>query len=63
MGVALIVAAVKRLATPYRQIVDAGVVVGLSWGATSIVLWYLREWWCMFRGKPGLVQTVDPETK
>ena len=33
IGVAVIVAAVKRLSYPWRNIVDAGVVVGLSWGA------------------------------
>jgi len=40
-GVALIVAAVKRLPYPWRNIVDAGVVVGLSWGSISILGGYI----------------------
>lgn len=36
IGVAGIVAAVKRLPYPWRNIVDAGVVVGLTWGTLSI---------------------------
>jgi len=36
-GVALIVALVKRFPYPWRNIVDAGVIVGLSWGAISIL--------------------------
>jgi len=37
IGVATIVAAVKRMPYPWRNIVDAGVVVGLSWGTISIL--------------------------
>jgi hypothetical protein len=43
LGVAAIVAAVKRLPYPWRNIVDAGVVVGLSWGSLSIVVSYLHS--------------------
>jgi len=42
MGVAFIVGAVKRLPYPWRNIIDAGVVAGLSWGCVSIFLQYLR---------------------
>jgi len=42
IGVAVIVAAVKKLPYPWRNIVDAGVVVGLSWGAASIALGYMK---------------------
>jgi hypothetical protein len=42
LGVAGIVAAVKRLAYPWRNIVDAGVVVGLSWGCLSIMIQYIK---------------------
>jgi len=42
IGVATIVAAVKKLPYPWRNIVDAGVVVGLSWGAASIAFGFLR---------------------
>jgi len=41
IGVAVIVAAVKRLSYPWRNIVDAGVVVGLSWGTISILGGYI----------------------
>ena len=37
IGVAVIVAAVKRLSYPWRNIVDAGVVVGLTWGMVSML--------------------------
>lgn len=41
-GVAVIVAAVKRLPYPYRNIIDAGVVAGLTWGSISIALIYMQ---------------------
>lgn len=41
IGVAAIVAAVKRLPYPWRNIVDAGVVVGLTWGSISILGGYI----------------------
>lgn len=37
LGVAVVVAAVKRLPYPWRSVVDAGVVVGLTWGTVSIL--------------------------
>lgn len=40
-GVAAIVAAVKRLPYPWRNIVDAGVVVGLTYGMLSILIGYV----------------------
>jgi len=54
IGVATIVAAVKRMPYPWRNIVDAGVIVGLSWGSLSILLIYLKAW---VMGKPP---TIDP---
>lgn len=44
VGVAAIVAAVKRLPYPWRNIIDAGVVAGLSWGSLSIVVMYFKAW-------------------
>ena len=44
IGVAAIVAAVKRLPYPWRNIVDAGVVAGLTWGSLSIIVIYLKAW-------------------
>jgi hypothetical protein len=41
LGVATIVAAVKRLPYPWRNIVDAGVVFGLTWGTISILGGYI----------------------
>ena len=41
IGVAMIVAAVKRLPYPWRNIVDAGVVFGLGWGSISILGGYI----------------------
>jgi len=40
-GVALIVAMVKKFPYPWRNIIDAGVIVGLSWGSVSILaIWF-----------------------
>jgi len=33
---------VRRLAQPWRGIIDAGVVVGLAWGVGSVVYYALR---------------------
>ena len=41
VGVALVVASVKRLSYPWRNIVDAGVVIGLTWGLISILGGYI----------------------
>lgn len=42
LGVAGIVYAVKKLPYPWRNIIDAGVVVGLTWGCISILLHYIK---------------------
>jgi hypothetical protein len=42
IGVGLIVAAVKRLPYPWRNIIDAGVIVGLSWGSLSIAIEWIK---------------------
>lgn len=42
VGIVGLVKLVKGLAYPYRSIVDAGVVVGLSYGALSIAAIYAR---------------------
>mmetsp|Transcript_6221 Transcript_6221/g.9094 ORF Transcript_6221/g.9094 Transcript_6221/m.9094 type:complete len:331 (+) Transcript_6221:51-1043(+) len=54
-GVAVVVALVKRLPYPWRNIVDAGVVVGLTWGSLSIAIGYFKA---LFTGK--LPDGVDP---
>jgi len=42
LGIGAIVALVKRLPYPWRNIIDGGVVVGLTWGAISIMLNYIK---------------------
>ena len=44
IGVAAVVAAVKRLPYPYRNIIDAGVVAGLGWGSLAMLFLYIRTW-------------------
>jgi hypothetical protein len=41
-GVFSLVKVVKMLPYPYRSIVDAGVVVGLSWGTLSIIIYAIK---------------------
>jgi hypothetical protein len=55
-----IVAAVKRLPYPYRNIIDAGVVAGLTWGSLSIFILYARSW---LTGKPPTIDAAMPEVK
>jgi len=43
LGVAGVVAGVKRLGPVSRGIVDAGVALGLTWGIASVILIYLRS--------------------
>ena len=61
LGVTAIVAAVKRLPYPWRNIVDAGVVAGLTWGSLSIVILYLKSW--MTGQTPTGVDASLPELK
>jgi len=42
IGVGVIVAAVKRLPYPWRNIIDAGVIVGLTWGSISIAIEWIK---------------------
>lgn len=55
IGVAGIVALVKKFPYPWRNIVDAGVVVGLSWGTLCIVAGYVKA---LLKG--GVVEGFDP---
>eukprot|EP00980_Cylindrotheca_fusiformis_P018114 scaffold5818_cov84-Cylindrotheca_fusiformis.AAC.6 len=43
MGVTTIVAIVKRLNPVPRCILDAGVVVGLTWGSISILYYFMKS--------------------
>jgi hypothetical protein len=38
----IVIVAVRQLDQPWRGIVDAGVVVGLTWGAVAIIIYYVR---------------------
>lgn len=57
LGVALIVHAVKKLPYPWRNIVDAGVVAGLTWGCLSIAVQYVRAF---MTGKPPADPVLPP---
>lgn len=59
IGVAGIVAVVKRFPYPWRNIVDAGVVVGLSWGTLCIVIGYVKA--LLNGGDVGGVDAALPE--
>jgi hypothetical protein len=59
-GVLLIVAAVKRLPYPWRNIIDAGVVVGLTWGSLSILIQWIQA---IFSDQKDLVDPCLPEEK
>lgn len=59
-GVICIVAAVKRLPYPWRNIIDAGVVVGLTWGSLSIAIQWVKA---IFSGQQSLVDPCLPEKK
>lgn len=50
-GVFSLVKLVKMLPYPYRSIVDSGVVVGLSYGTTSILFLTIRALFTTLRGK------------
>ena len=54
IGVGLIVAAVKRMPYPWRNIIDAGVIVGLSWGSLSICVEWIKAI------VMGIVTKMDP---
>lgn len=54
LGVVLLVALVRQLEQPWRGAVDAGVVVGLTWGCLAILVFWGRS----LRGQPP---TISPD--
>ena len=42
VGIVILVIIIRQLDQPWRGIVDAGVVIGLVWGALSIVVMFVR---------------------
>jgi hypothetical protein len=57
LGVTGLVLVVRMLDQPWRGIVDAGVVVGLSWGTISMLIFWARA----LAGKPMPVPPDLPE--
>jgi hypothetical protein len=55
-GLIIVILAVRQLDQPWRGIVDAGVVVGLTWGAVSILIYYVRA----LLGRPPQVSPELP---
>ncbi len=49
-----LIVAVRMLAQPWRGIIDIGVVIGLSWGAATIL-------WSYYRLVSGDADPVDPD--
>lgn len=58
LGVGLIVAIVKKIPYPWRNIVDAGVIVGLSWGSLSILGIWMKT---VISGKGPDIDPALPE--
>ncbi len=56
-GIVILVIGVKQLSQPWRGIVDAGVVVGLSWGIIAIVVSFIA----IVRGGPLKASPDLPE--
>jgi hypothetical protein len=42
LGIAVLVAMMRHVPQPWRAIVDAGVVVGLSWGLIAIIIYFYQ---------------------
>ncbi len=42
VGIVILVIIFNQISQPWRGILDAGVVVGLSWGIVSIVIFYIQ---------------------
>ena len=54
LGVIVLILLMRMLAQPWRGIIDAGVVVGLSWGAVAILVFWIRS----LAGSPP---SIEPE--
>lgn len=59
-GIAAIIIAVKRLPYPWRNIIDAGVVAGLTWGSLSMLVLYIKSW---VTGSPPDIDPAMPDPK
>ncbi|HWM88830.1 MAG TPA: hypothetical protein VNO33_23425, partial [Kofleriaceae bacterium] len=52
----VVIAAVRQVAQPWRGMIDAGVVVGLTWGMVAILIYYVRA----LAGRPPAVSPELP---
>mmetsp|Transcript_74003 Transcript_74003/g.130723 ORF Transcript_74003/g.130723 Transcript_74003/m.130723 type:complete len:243 (-) Transcript_74003:79-807(-) len=53
-----VVVGVRRMANPYRAIIDAGVIVGLLWGTVSVLVLFAQS---LSSGKPPSFDPCLPE--
>jgi hypothetical protein len=61
-GIIILVLMVNRLDQPWRGIIDAGVVVGLTWGVASLLVSYIRVFSAgEYQVSPELPETTMPE--
>lgn len=56
-GLIAVIIGVRQLAQPWRGIIDAGVVVGLTWGTISVLVYFAKA----ARGEPMPVPPDVPE--
>jgi hypothetical protein len=54
LGVITLILLMRMLAQPWRGIIDAGVVVGLTWGTVAILVFWIRS----LAGSPP---SIEPE--
>ncbi|MEM9478760.1 MAG: hypothetical protein AAGA58_03765 [Verrucomicrobiota bacterium] len=57
-GIVVLILLIRYLPQPWRGIIDAGVVVGLSWGIVSLAIFIFRA---LVRGKPDASPCVPRE--
>ena len=64
IGIVILVLLVNQLNQPWRGIIDAGVVVGLTWGVISLVASYIRVFTTgEYQASPELPATTLAATK
>jgi NADH:ubiquinone oxidoreductase subunit K len=52
IGIILLIQVVHHFAQPWRGIVDAGVVLGLTWGIVSLTLYTVKAFWGVHTHSP-----------
>jgi hypothetical protein len=62
IGIAILVLLIYQLDQPWRGIIDAGVVVGLTWGVIALIASYIRAFSTgEYQVSPELPETVNSE--